>query len=188
MARTLFMEERTRHVASIDLPSTGPLPTPAQLAAALAQPGDFALAFRGGRAYSLRLAPSAAPRARPAPASNNAAIIRSAFITGGTKGLGLEYAHSLVGQGCRLLVLVSRSGELPLRTLGAFAEAGVAVVAVRADSSDAAAMHKVSVFFFERKKTPTSQCRLRDYRLRVSIPSALCCVDLGRWVPTEDAN
>ena len=79
LARTLFMEQRPKFAASIDLQS-GMAPVPAAtLAAALESAGEFGVAVRGGRTYSLRLARGAAPRARAA------GPIRSALVTGGSK-------------------------------------------------------------------------------------------------------
>lgn len=79
MARTVFMEQRSKFCNSIDLQSAAPPPAAASLAAALAAPGEFAVAVRGGRAYSLRLSQGAAPRHRAAVA------VRSALVTGGSK-------------------------------------------------------------------------------------------------------
>lgn len=120
LARTLFMEARSQHVPSVDLSAAGARPSAVQLATALAQPPgtEFALAFRGGRCHSLRLLQAEVPRARPAAASS----IRTAIVSGGTKGLGLEYARQLAASGARLLVLASRSGCLPADTLREFAE------------------------------------------------------------------
>ena len=79
LARTLFMEQRPKFAASIDLQS-GMAPVPAAtLAAALESVGEFGVAVRGSRTYSLRLARGAAPRARAA------GPIRSALVTGGSK-------------------------------------------------------------------------------------------------------
>ena len=79
LARTLFMEQRPKFAASVDLQS-GVAPVPAAtLAAALESAGEFGVAVRGGRTYSLRLARGAAPRARAA------GPIRSALVTGGSK-------------------------------------------------------------------------------------------------------
>ena len=170
MARTVFMEQRSKFGPSIDLQPAAPQPPAASLAAALAAPGEFAVAVRGGRTYSLRLAQGAAPRQRAAVA------VRSALVTGGSKvskaerqcrncsrpnhnppirgptlhpccpflqGLGLEYCRSLVQRGCRLLVVASRSGALPANALAELATAGCTVLAVRADSADAATVARV---------------------------------------------
>eukprot|EP00887_Chlorella_sp_A99_P003341 scaffold26.g3341.t1 len=145
IARTLFMEQRAQYSTSIDLPAAGRLPTHAQLAAALTAPGEFAVAFRGGRSYSLRLAPAPLPRARPAPAM----FVRSAFVTGGTKGLGLEYSRSLLAAGCKLLVLASRSGTVAAAVLREFAAQGAAVFAVKLDVGDAPAVHRTLAWMRE---------------------------------------
>ena len=46
-------------------------------------------------------------------------------------------------QGCRLLVVTSRSGSLPPDALAELAVAGCTVLAVKADSADAASMQRV---------------------------------------------
>lgn len=46
-------------------------------------------------------------------------------------------------QGCRLLVVASRSGGLPADALAELAAAGCTMLAVQADSSDAAAVQRV---------------------------------------------
>ena len=79
LARTLFMEQRPKFLASIDLHSSALLPSAASLVAMLDTAGEFGVAVRGGRSYSLRLSRGAAPRARAA------GPIWSALVTGGSK-------------------------------------------------------------------------------------------------------
>lgn len=79
LARTLFMEQHRKFAASIDLQAAAaPVPA-AALAAVLGSAGEFAVAMRGGRSYSLRLSRGALPRARAE------GPIRSALVTGGSK-------------------------------------------------------------------------------------------------------
>lgn len=66
-----------------------------------------------------------------------------AHLLPGLQGLGLEYCRSLVQRGCRLLVVASRSGALAADSLAALAAGGCTVLAVKADSADAAAMARV---------------------------------------------
>lgn len=73
------MEQRGKHAPSIDLQSAGARPSAAALAAGLDSVGEFAVAIRGGRSYSLQLGSSVAPRPRAAPR------VRSALVTGGSK-------------------------------------------------------------------------------------------------------
>ena len=80
LARTLFMEHRSKFSASIDLQSAAPALPAATLAAALACSGEFGVAARGGRTYGLRLDQGAVPHPRL-----SAGPIRSAFVTGGSK-------------------------------------------------------------------------------------------------------
>jgi hypothetical protein len=63
----------------LTLASGAPRLAARQLAALLQQPGEFAAAVRGGRAYSLRLIRASEPRRRTAPR------VKSAFVAGGTK-------------------------------------------------------------------------------------------------------
>ena len=46
-------------------------------------------------------------------------------------------------QGCRLLVVASRSGTLPIEALAELASAECTVLAIKADSSDVAAVQRV---------------------------------------------
>lgn len=60
-----------------------------------------------------------------------------------TQGLGLEYCRTLVKQGCRTILVASRSGCIPLEMLVEFAQAGCTVLAVTLDSSCAASLSVV---------------------------------------------
>lgn len=60
-----------------------------------------------------------------------------------TQGLGLEYCQGLVQQGCRILVVASRSGCIPVETLVEFACAGCTVLTVKLDSSIASSLTEV---------------------------------------------
>ena len=136
--RTLFMEDRPRYAPSLDLPvAKSALPCGTQLARLLAAPGEFALAVRAGRSYSLRLV--RAHKARPRPAGH----IASALVTGGSKGLGLEYCRSLAARGCRLLVVTSRSGAMDPEALGELAAAGCTVISAKADSGAGVEEHSM---------------------------------------------
>ena len=73
------MEQRPKFAASIDLQAGAAPPSAATLAAALDSAGEFGVAVRGGRTYSLRLARGSAPRPRAA------GTIHSALVTGGSK-------------------------------------------------------------------------------------------------------
>jgi hypothetical protein len=94
LARTLFMEDRARCGPAIDLPAgqlpsiaaqlpsaAARLPSAAQLAHLARDSGEFAVAWRAGRAFGRRLVPAAAPAPRPvAKYAPHAAI-----VAGGTK-------------------------------------------------------------------------------------------------------
>lgn len=165
IARTLFMEDRSMYGPSLDLETHAQVPlSGSELAAALRCPGEFAMAVRGGRTYSLQL--GRAMETKPRLEHR----IRSAFVAGGTKvrcfpgvhltgdflvlfstlhcflllcflqGLGLEYCRGLVQRGCRLLVITSRSGAIDPDTKAEFAKAGAEVLVLKADGADAASM------------------------------------------------
>lgn len=85
----MFMEQRSKFSATIDLQSSGPASSAASLAAALASTGEFAIAVRGGRTYGLRLTQGAVPRARMR------STIGSALVTGGSKVLRQQGCHRL---------------------------------------------------------------------------------------------
>jgi NAD(P)-dependent dehydrogenase (short-subunit alcohol dehydrogenase family) len=137
IAKTLFMEERSRFSPSIDLDSCGPLPTSSVLACVLRQPGEFAVAIRSQRTYSLRLMPAYATRPRAAP------TVTTAFVAGGTKGLGLEYCKALVRQGCRTLVVTSRAGDMDAGCRQLFEAQGVRLVVLKADAGASDDMERV---------------------------------------------
>ena len=75
------MEDRAAYGPSIDLPTSGQLPTFAQLAGIVQSSGDFAIAFRGGGAFGLRMIQSAVPLPRPFSVIPSATCI----VAGGTK-------------------------------------------------------------------------------------------------------
>ena len=98
------------------------------------------VAFRQGRRWGARLQPlkSASPEITSAkrPTVNSDG---SYLITGGLGALGLQVAQSLIRQGAKTLVLVSRRGERPERrsTLTAMRQAGVTVHVEAVDVADA---------------------------------------------------
>lgn len=119
------------------------------------------MSMRGARTCSLRLSKAALPNQHRLPR------IESALVTGGTKvcraivplpapvssesdfqtcltqGLGLEYCRSLANQGCKLLVMTSRSGVLDPADQELFQAKGMEIHVLKVDSSDAASMRRL---------------------------------------------
>ncbi len=81
LARTLFMEQRALFGPTIDLQVGAGLPSTAQLAHMACSSGEFAVAFRNGRAFGLRMVPSAT--AVPRSVALDAG--QSSVVSGGTK-------------------------------------------------------------------------------------------------------
>ena len=79
LARTLFMENRSAFVTSIDLQKFVPPPPVTTLTSITDQAYGFEVAFRSGRVYALQLTQGATPRARPY------AKISTALVSGGSK-------------------------------------------------------------------------------------------------------
>lgn len=83
IARTLFMEQRSKYVASINLDSAAP-PSPATLTAVLRSRKEYGVSVCNNRVYSLLLAPGSAACPRPLD-SRPGGIIQSALVTGGSR-------------------------------------------------------------------------------------------------------
>lgn len=71
-------------------------------------------------------------------------------MSGGTKGLGLQYARNAAAAGQQCLVLSSRKPSLPQGELAALAASGAAVFVVRCSSADAACSAQVAGWVRER--------------------------------------
>lgn len=104
---TLLNEYPRYRPTLVDLPAGG---DPEALLAALtaAEPGEFQIAYRGGRRYVRRVLADEVPAA---PETVRLRGDRTYLISGGSGGLGLATAEHLVDAGARCLVLVSRSGR-----------------------------------------------------------------------------
>lgn len=113
MAQTVFkarcMEDRPSCGAGIRISSSNRLPTSKEMKWMMTNGSDTSFAWYRGHAFIERLVQAAAaPRMRPMKLHPG----MSCVVTGGTKGLGLRFAHQLVNSGCKYLVLTSRSGQL----------------------------------------------------------------------------
>ena len=88
------------------------------------------------------------------PAGSAAAAPRAvdgtAIVSGGTKGLGLQYARDAAAAGQRCLVLSSRKPALAKADLAAVAACGAAVFVVRCSTTDAPRCVEVAAWARER--------------------------------------
>ena len=121
ISKTQFMEGRAGYSLCLDLHHLGTRLSALQLQWLLQDSGEYRCAVRGGQLFGERLvqAPSA-PRKRQLAVNPGMACV----VAGGTKGLGLQYGQQLVRQGCRALVLTSRSGLLSKQELIELAQQG----------------------------------------------------------------
>ena len=136
LGKVLASEHAELHCRLIDLDPAGG-PQAAMLFDDVwfgADAGETRVALRSGRRHVARLVES-----RAAPRSFRPRVDRSYLITGGFGGIGMRVAGWLVARGARHLVLVGRGGAAPASadTIRGFTQAGVQVVAARADVSDA---------------------------------------------------
>ena len=148
VARALFMEDRPVCGPMIDIWPLHQLPNAASLQAALEQqPAEYALAFHHGLTYAQRLvtAPEPAARAGTAPHPDMTTV-----ITGGTKGLGLEYAREAATRGAGCLVLASRNPRLPREELEHLACCGTACFVVERNAADPAASAELAEWAYNR--------------------------------------
>jgi len=104
---------------------------------ATAASGEYHVLLSGGRALSERLTPAPATTPRATPTWG------TALVTGGTKGLGLEFAKDRLRRGAKAAVLLSRNAALPKEVLVELAGAGQAVFTVSCDTCDTAALEGV---------------------------------------------
>ena len=109
---------------------------------------EYCLALRHGRLYTERLVPSPQPRLRPISRSPNPS---TTIISGGAKGLGLEYARRALHSGCKCLIATSRRPQLSKEELISLVEdhPASAVFMVAADSGSVAAMQRVTSWAHE---------------------------------------
>lgn len=123
VAKTLFMEERAACGACLDLPPAGPRMSARQLAWLLRDSSESCCALRSGQLFAERLVPQPSPAHQRQPALQCHPGM-ACVVTGGTRGLGLQFGRQLVARGCRALVLTSRSGLLSKEQLIELAQQG----------------------------------------------------------------
>ena len=132
--RTLFMEERSACGPSVDIwPPRAPPPLLVLQHILDSCADEPAVALHHGRTYAPRLvmAPKPTPRSSPAADSRKTAV-----ITGGTKGLGLQLAKDLAAAGQGTLLLASRHPRLTRADLEQLAANGTAVFVVKCNTAD----------------------------------------------------
>lgn len=96
-------------------------------------------------------APRLAPAPQPAPRACSAVDPqRTALISGGTKGLGLEMAKHASAGGHKALVLMSRKPAMSKAQLAELTQHGSAVFVVKCDAGDASATAAVRRWVAER--------------------------------------
>ncbi len=100
--------------------------------------GEDRAALRLGQRWGARLRPYALPAPRSAPSALSEGTY---LITGGLGALGLRMAQSLVAQGAKTLVLMSRTADRPSDpSLAALQAAGITLDIRAVDVSDATAI------------------------------------------------
>lgn len=138
-SKTRFMEDRPSHGISLDLPgatnarNTSVCPSAQQLQWLLTASKETCAAVRHGDLLVERLSASVL-----APKPRRGLKLRAdmcCVVTGGTKGLGLQYAKQLAREGCKKLVLTSRSGILAPEDEAWFEALGASVVVRPCDAS-----------------------------------------------------
>ena len=139
VSKTRFMEDRPSHGISLnyvqnnDSNSSTLLPSAKQLNWLLTRSGETCAALKQGDLYVERLSinHSSAKPHRGLKLKPSMCCV----VTGGTKGLGLHCAKQLAHEGCKHLVLTSRSGTLGSEDAAEFAALGTSVIVKSCDAS-----------------------------------------------------
>lgn len=104
--------------------------------------GEYHIRLSGNHAFSEQLL--AAPKARrPSP---HGPAPYTLLVTGGTKGLGLEFAKQKLREGAQNAVLLSRDPALAKEDLVRLAEGGKAVFTVSCNASSSQAIAEVAAW------------------------------------------
>ncbi|KAK9803914.1 hypothetical protein WJX72_004698 [[Myrmecia] bisecta] len=120
------MEERGAYGVAVDIWPPTHLPAQQVLRHIVESSGEYSVAIHSGRIHAERLVSSPLPAKRtlrPAPD-------QPVLVSGGIKGLGLEYAKQALRGGCRCMILCSRNPSLSKEELVALAGNGDAAVFV----------------------------------------------------------
>ena len=117
-------------------------------------------------------------------------------MSGGTKGLGLQYARDAAAAGQQCLVLSSRQPSLPQGELAALAASGAAVFVVRCSSADSARSAQVAGWVRERLPRAAVYAHAAgapghdtladvtpDVWHCVVRPKVIRCSDISYWLP-----
>jgi len=137
VAKTRFMEDRPSHGISLDYvqSNTSLLPSAQQLQWLLTSSGETCASIKHGDLYVERISmgndagkPRTGLKLRPT---------MCCVVTGGTKGLGLQCAKQLAREGCKQLVLTSRSGALEPEDSAEFEGLGTSVIVKCCDARSA---------------------------------------------------
>jgi acyl transferase domain-containing protein/NADPH:quinone reductase-like Zn-dependent oxidoreductase/acyl carrier protein/NAD(P)-dependent dehydrogenase (short-subunit alcohol dehydrogenase family) len=138
VSKTRFMEDRPSHGINLSYVHSSNssllLPSARQLQWLLTTSGETCAVVKHGALYveRLSLGHSAVKPRRGLKLKPTMCCV----VTGGTKGLGLDCAKQLAREGCKQLVLTSRSGTLATEDAAEFASLGTSVVVKCCDASN----------------------------------------------------
>ena len=123
--------------------------------AAAAASGEYHLLLHGQHAYREQLVPAPRPRARP-----KQAVSQTVIVTGGTKGLGLEFAKHQLDKGASAAVLLSRDAAIATEQLADLASGGKAVFTLSCNAGDCKALK--TVLMWAREWLPPVQASFQE--------------------------
>ena len=125
-----------------------------QRLAAAAASREYHILLCGQQAYSEQLVPAPRPRCRPAHCRD------TVIVTGGSRGLGLQYARHQLERGAKTAVLVSRDAILPKEQLAGLAKGGKTVFSISCDAGNAGSIE--TVLSWAREWLPPVQASLLE--------------------------
>jgi 3-oxoacyl-(acyl-carrier-protein) synthase/NAD(P)-dependent dehydrogenase (short-subunit alcohol dehydrogenase family)/acyl carrier protein len=149
VTKTRFMEDRPSHGISLHYVQSNAslLPSAQQLQWLLSSSGETCAAIRHGDLYVERISirnGAAKPRKGLKLRPDMCCV-----VTGGTKGLGLQCAKQLAREGCKQLVLTSRSGALDPEDTAGFDALGTSVIVKCCDASSSKACAALATWLRE---------------------------------------